>query len=408
MENQNETKKDAALTVSQLTELIKTMLEGSFQNIILKGEISNFKPSASGHLYFSIKDSDCQISAVMFRGAAAALNFAPRDGMFVQARGKITVYGPRGNYQIQISSMIEAGAGNILEMIEMRKRKLAAEGLFDSGRKKTLPFFAQTVGVVTSPNGAALRDILNIRSRRNSKISIVVFPALVQGETAADSIARMIQAANRYKLCEILIVGRGGGSLEDLLPFSDEKVVRAVADSEIPVISAVGHEIDWALSDFAADVRAPTPSAAAELAFPRISDIENSISLFKENILSEMQNRINSLRLMLKTFDPENMRTRLQNIEQKYSERFDKAVTSIHDTMLDIIRERRVGLNLCIQALENCNPQNILNRGYSIVCDEGGKIIRSAEGFSGGEKIQIRPAKGIIHATVDKSVISEN
>ena len=261
---QNESKKDNALTVSQLTELIKTMLESSFQNIILKGEISNYKPSSSGHLYFSLKDSDSQISAVMFRGAASALNFIPKDGMLVQVRGKITVYGPRGNYQIQVSSMIEAGAGNIMEMIEMRKRKLAAEGLFDSARKRTVPFFPKTVGVVTSPNGAALRDILNIRRRRNDKVSVIVFPAIVQGENAADTIEYMIKVANKYNMCDVLIVGRGGGSLEDLLPFSEEKVVRAIAKSKIPVISAVGHEIDWALSDFAADVRAPTPSAAAE------------------------------------------------------------------------------------------------------------------------------------------------
>ena len=226
---QNESKKDNALTVSQLTELIKTMLESSFQNIILKGEISNYKPSSSGHLYFSLKDSDSQISAVMFRGAASALNFIPKDGMLVQVRGKITVYGPRGNYQIQVSSMIEAGAGNIMEMIEMRKRKLAAEGLFDSARKRTVPFFPKTVGVVTSPNGAALRDILNIRRRRNDKVSVIVFPAIVQGENAADTIEYMIKVANEYNMCDVLIVGRGGGSLEDLLPFSEEKVVRAIA-----------------------------------------------------------------------------------------------------------------------------------------------------------------------------------
>ena len=399
---QNESKKDNALTVSQLTELIKTMLEGSFQNIILKGEISNYKPSSSGHLYFSLKDSDSQISAVMFRGAASALNFIPKDGMLVQVRGKITVYGPRGNYQIQVSSMIEAGAGNIMEMIEMRKRKLAAEGLFDSARKRPIPFFPKTVGVVTSPNGAALRDILNIRRRRNDKVSVIVFPAIVQGENAADTIEYMIKIANEYNMCDVLIVGRGGGSLEDLLPFSEEKVVRAIAKSNIPVISAVGHEIDWALSDFAADVRAPTPSAAAEIAIPRKSDIENNIENFKSILFSEIQNKTNSLRLMLRNFDPENMRTRLQNIEQKYSERFDKAFDSMKDAMENIIKDRRIKIKMYLQNLENCNPQNIFDRGYSMVCDENGKIIRKSSELSNGAKIKIRPAEGLIFATVDK------
>lgn len=403
MEMQNESKKDNALTVSQLTELIKTMLESSFQNIILKGEISNYKPSSSGHLYFSLKDSDSQISAVMFRGAASALNFIPKDGMLVQVRGKITVYGPRGNYQIQLSSMIEAGAGNIMEMIEMRKRKLAAEGLFDSARKRTVPFFPKTVGVVTSPNGAALRDILNIRRRRNDKVSVIVFPAIVQGENAADTIEYMIKVANKYNMCDVLIVGRGGGSLEDLLPFSEEKVVRAIAKSKIPVISAVGHEIDWALSDFAADVRAPTPSAAAEIAIPRKSDIESNIENFKSILFSEIQNKTNSLRLMLRNFDPENMQTRLQNIEQKYSERFDKAFDSMKDAIENIIKDKRIKIKLCLQNLENCNPQNIFDRGYSMVCDENGKIIRKSSELSNGEKIKIKPAEGLIFATVDKT-----
>lgn len=400
---QNESKKDNALTVSQLTELIKTMLESSFQNIILKGEISNYKPSSSGHLYFSLKDSDSQISAVMFRGAASALNFIPKDGMLVQVRGKITVYGPRGNYQIQVSSMIEAGAGNIMEMIEMRKRKLAAEGLFDSARKRTVPFFPKTVGVVTSPNGAALRDILNIRRRRNDKVSVIVFPAIVQGENAADTIEYMIKVANKYNMCDVLIVGRGGGSLEDLLPFSEEKVVRAIAKSKIPVISAVGHEIDWALSDFAADVRAPTPSAAAEIAIPRKSDIESNIENFKSILFSEIQNKTNSLRLMLRNFDPENMQTRLQNIEQKYSERFDKAFDSMKDAIENIIKDKRIKIKLCLQNLVNCNPQNIFDRGYSMVCDENGKIIRKSSELSNGAKIKIKPAEGLIFATVDKT-----
>ena len=398
-----EERNDKSLTVSQLTNLIKTMLENSFQNVVLKGEISNFKPSASGHIYFSLKDVDAQISAVMFRGNAQFLSFQPKDGTMVQVKGKLSVYAPRGNYQLIITSMEKAGTGNIMEMIEMRKRKLAAEGLFDSSRKRQLPFFPETVGVVTSPNGAALRDILNIRKRRNDKVNITVFPALVQGETAAPTIVQMIETANRYKMCDVLIVGRGGGSLEDLLPFSEESVVRAIAASEIPVVSAVGHEIDWALSDFAADRRAPTPSAAAEIVIPEKSVIQENIAFFKTDIYNSMENRIKNLRLLLKTFDPENMCTRLQNIEQRFSERFDRVYESIIDTMNTLIQERRIRIQRCTEILENCNPQTIFDRGYSMVTDSNGNVIRNSEYVSSGDVINIRPSKGIITARVTKT-----
>lgn len=398
-----EERNDKSLTVSQLTNLIKTMLENSFQNVVLKGEISNFKPSASGHIYFSLKDADAQISAVMFRGNAQFLSFQPKDGTMVQVKGKLSVYAPRGNYQLIITSMEKAGTGNIMEMIEMRKRKLAAEGLFDSSRKRQLPFFPETVGVVTSPNGAALRDILNIRKRRNDKVNITVFPALVQGETAAPTIVQMIETANRYKMCDVLIVGRGGGSLEDLLPFSEESVVRAIAASEIPVVSAVGHEIDWALSDFAADRRAPTPSAAAEIVIPEKSVIQENIAFFKTDIYNSMESRIKNLRLLLKTFDPENMCTRLQNIEQRFSERFDRVYESIIDTMNTLIQERRIRIQRCTEILENCNPQTIFDRGYSMVTDSNGNVIRNSEYVSSGDVINIRPAKGKITARVTKN-----
>lgn len=393
--------KDNHLTVTQLTDLIKTMLENSFQNILLRGEISNFKPSTSGHLYFSLKDADAQISAVMFRGSAQFLNFQPKDGIMVQVKGKISVYAPRGNYQLIITSMEKAGTGNIMEIIEQRKRKLAAEGLFDSARKKQLPYFPNTVGIVTSPTGAALRDILNIRKRRNDKVNIIVFPALVQGDTAAPSIVEMIKTANRFSMCDVLIVGRGGGSLEDLLPFSEESVVRAIAESEIPVVSAVGHEIDWALSDFAADKRAPTPSAAAEIVIPEKNAIIEEISFHKNEMYNTMENRLKNLRLLLKTFNPENMVSRLQNIEQRLSERFDRAFDSMKESLEEKIRNNRYRVSRCIDILENCNPQTVFDRGYSMVTDENGKIIRNSAEVKSGSQIHIRPATGEFSATVN-------
>lgn len=398
-----------ALSVSQLTGLIKTMLEGSFSNISLKGEISNFRPNASGHLYFSLKDSDSQISAVMFRGRAASLDFTPKDGTLVVVKGSVSVYAPRGNYQIIITSMTKAGAGDILEMIEQRKRQFAQEGLFDSSRKKNIPFFPGTVGIVTSPTGAALRDILQIVRRRNDKVSIVILPALVQGEEAAPSITRMIKIANTYSLCDVLIVGRGGGSLEDLLPFSEECVVRAIANSDIPVVSAVGHEIDWALSDFAADLRASTPSAAAELTVPEKRSVTESIQSAVTDLKTEIDKRIKNMKLLLKTFTPESMELQFRNIELPVLNRFDTVQKQLEQNMQNYIEEKRRKIAQCTQILENCNPQTIFDRGYSMVCDaETGRVIRNASDTAFGKKLLIRPSKGSIYAEVTKtSEVSE-
>ncbi|MEJ5189985.1 MAG: exodeoxyribonuclease VII large subunit, partial [Breznakiellaceae bacterium] len=252
-------------TVSELTERIRACLEGFFPLVIVEGEISNYRPSSTGHIYFTLKDEGAAIQAVLFKNRQRALQVELRDGLRVRVRGSLSVYPQRGTYQIICETIEASGEGAILAMLEERKRRLAAEGLFDPAKKKPLPAFPSSVGIVSSPTGAAVRDILNILQRRARGIRIIIFPTPVQGTDAAPIIARRIEQANQWNLVEVLIVGRGGGSLEDLLPFSEEIVVRAIATSHIPVISAVGHEIDWALSDFAADVRAPTPSAAAEL-----------------------------------------------------------------------------------------------------------------------------------------------
>ena len=395
--------KDNVFTVTQLTNLIKTMLEGTFPNVQLRGEISNFKiNSTSGHMYFVLKDMQSQISAVMFRGRAAYLDFTPKDGMMVTVQGSISVYGPRGNYQIIASSMHQAGIGDIMEMIEKRKRLLAAEGLFDSDRKKNLPPYPKTVGIVTSPTGAALRDILQIIRRRNDSVNVTVLPAQVQGDGAAETIVRMIRAANRWKLCDILIVGRGGGSIEDLLPFSDESVVRAVAESEIPTVSAVGHEIDLALTDYAADVRAPTPSAAAEIAVPLKNEIVDRITRCRDEMHAELSSRLMHMKMTLKLFQPENMEAQFRRIEQPLQIRLDSARDDLRDAMQKAVEGYRLRIRQCGMTLENCNPQNILDRGYSMVCDaKTGRVIRSAEETEKGAELTIRPARGLISATVN-------
>ena len=391
---------DKIFTVSELNGIIKEFLEG-FPVITLEGEISNYRPNSSGHLYFNLKDNSSIISAVMFRGAAYSLSFAPKDGMKVQVTGKLSVYGPQGKYQIIISKMSIAGEGDILRMIEERKRKLAAEGLFDQTKKKKLPAFPKTIGIVTSPTGAALRDILQITKRRNKCISVNIFPALVQGTDAAATIAQQINTANAFNLCDVLIVGRGGGSLEDLLPFSEECVVRAIAESHIPVVSAVGHEIDWALSDYAADLRAPTPSAAAEIVVPQLSEIKTILLQYSNELYENSMNRVEKIKLMIKSFKPENLEMQFRSIEQPLLQRFDNAKEGLFQNIIQKLRDTRQYIENCETVLENASPQTIFNRGYSMVRNKNsGEIVRSTENIQEGTELEIVPASGKITATV--------
>ncbi len=387
-------------SVSQITDLIKEILETSFRSIIIEGEISNWRPSAAGHIYFTLKDNNAQIKAVIFRGAAMKLNFRPKDGDKVRCTGNLSVYAPQGNYQIIVNTMEIAGAGNILQMLEERKRKLAAEGLFDDSRKKTLPVLPSTIGVVTSPTGAAIRDILNVTKRRNPGVNIIVLPAIVQGEGAAQTICKMIEIANFYELCDVLIVGRGGGSLEDLLPFSEESVVRAVAASKIPTISAVGHEIDWALCDYAADRRAPTPSAAAEMAVPLLADLKQNIANYKDSLYDSVKRNTEKTRLLVRQFNPESLEVRFRNIQQPLLNRFATARENLPKNLQDKIRDLRVRLQSNVTILENASPQTIFDRGYSMVTGPDGKVVRDASALNIGDKLVITPAKGKIEANV--------
>lgn len=390
-------------SVSQITSYIKEILETAFTTIVVEGEISNWRPSSSGHVYFTLKDNTAQLKAVMFKGSLYSLTFRPKDGDRVRCTGRISVYEPQGNYQLIVNKMEATGAGDILAMLEERKKKLAAEGLFDEQNKKPLPLLPRTIGVVTSPTGAAIRDILQVSRRRNKNINVIVFPALVQGEGAAQTIVKMIEIANYYKLCDILIVGRGGGSLEDLLPFSEEAVVRAVAMSEIPVISAVGHEIDWALCDYAADKRAATPSAAAELAVPLLSDITQDITYYKTELYNAIKQKIENKRLIVRAFDPSALEIRFRNIQQPLLNRFDNAKEGLKDGILEKIKDLRTRIATCRTVLENASPQTIFNRGYSMVTDEKGNIIRNSAQVKSGEMLTITPSEGKIKAKVEET-----
>ncbi|MEW6565325.1 MAG: exodeoxyribonuclease VII large subunit [Spirochaetota bacterium] len=390
------------LSVSELTELIKTCLEGTFSEVTVEGEISNYRPSSTGHLYFTLKDAGAALQVVMFKNRLRALTFIPRDGQRVKARGSISVYPQRGTYQLVCEYLEEAGTGDILAMLEERKRRLAAEGLFDEARKRSIPRFPETVGVISSPTGAAVQDILNILRRRAAGIRVIIVPTPVQGSEAGPIIARRIEQANQWHLADVLIVGRGGGSLEDLLPFSEEVVVRAVANSEIPVISAVGHEIDWALSDFAADLRAPTPSAAAELVSANRQETLEMVRGYRRLLEDSIQGRLDRARLLIKPFAPENLELRFRAILQPRLVRFDDAKEGLLLGMKDRLTRARRKLELAVNTLESSSPLAILERGYAVVQDaESGAIIRRASEAAPGKLLQIRPMEGLFTARTE-------
>ncbi len=357
----------SVLSVGALTALIKNSLETSFSTLLVEGEVTNAKLSSSGHYYFSLKDKDALIQAVMFKFRASDMDFELADGLKVVARGSVSVYAARGQYQLIVQSLRKSGVGDLLAMIEERKRRLAAEGLFDQDRKKALPRLPSRVGVVTSPTGAALRDILNVMGRRNSGIDILLLPAPVQGEDAAGIIAARIRQANILKLADVLIVGRGGGSPEDLLAFSDELVVRAIAASEIPVISAVGHEIDWALSDFAADLRAPTPSAAAELVTESREMLLREVEQFGGALESAVRARLDEARRAVSVFTPDDVEARFMRIFMPVARRLDDAGESLRSGQAARLRDAGHRVALAGTSLELASPLAVLARGYSIV-----------------------------------------
>ncbi len=394
-------------SVSKVNGYIKTMLEKDFvlNCIWVAGEISNFKKHSSGHMYFSLKDTDSVIRCIMFKGDADVLPFMPENGMSVIICGYVTVYEKAGDYQIVAQLMKPDGVGALTIAFEQLKEKLGAEGLFDPDYKREIPKRPKNIAVVTSPTGAAVRDIIKIARERNSSVSITVVPALVQGDAAADSIVEGIRLANRLRKADTIIVGRGGGSIEDLWAFNEEKVARAIFASEIPVISAVGHETDFTIADFVADMRASTPSNAAELA---VNDIH------------EDRRRAESLfdRLQRNVFD---------TIDRK-EERYDRLVSSKSLTQpLAPINERKDYVNLladrmkastenkikndsfllskAVSTLEALSPLKVLSRGYSYTESEAGEVISSAEKISGGDNIYITFLDGRVSAAAKDKVM---
>ncbi len=367
------------LTVSQLTGHIKATLESSFDRVLVTGEISNFKRhSPSGHAYFSLKDEAATLSAVMWRSRVSGLFFSPQDGMQVIAKGRITVYPPRGNYQIDVTSLQPAGMGELQIAFEKLKQKLYEEGLFDEEYKKPLPQYPSKIGIVTSETGAAFRDIVTVVKRRFPAIELLLYPVRVQGSGAAEDIARAIRDLNRYGKLDVIITGRGGGSLEDLWAFNEEIVARAIFDSEIPVVSAVGHEIDYSIADMVADVRAPTPSAAAEIVVPDRREMLEIINDFAYTlnwrVFDIVHEKRETIRQLVNTYSFNRPYDLMRSFSQRVDE-IDRQLKSIMAHRFAITRSRATSLH---QRLEALNPENVLNRGYAIVYD-GDTILPSKQ-----------------------------
>lgn len=407
------------LTVGMLNKLIRRQLETEFSIVWLKGEISNFKAHPSGHFYFSLKDKDAQISAVMFRGYNSQLRFKPEDGMEVVVRGKITVYEPRGNYQIMCESMEPVGAGALQKAFEQLKRKLQAEGLFDQARKRAIPSAPKHIAIVTSPSGAAIRDMLNVLSRRYKAARITLVPTAVQGVKATSEIVKAIGLANQLRDVDVLIVGRGGGSIEDMWSFNEESVARAIVASRVPVISAVGHEIDFTIADFVADLRAPTPSAAAELVAKNADEQVSLIRRLERNLLVGFNTKLQRLANAVRTshrllVDP---RRRIEDAILRCDDLIERLERSVYDTIdrtrvtLEMTDERlgdrlrrrienvRAKFVRAASLLDGLSPLRVLDRGYALVTYQG-RALTDARTVQTGDVVSIRLAQGEIEAGV--------
>jgi len=388
-------------TVSELTRRIKGVLETSFTNVAVTGEISNFKRHSSGHIYFTLKDEGAQLSAVMWRGRSMNLFFTPQDGMKVIAIGNITVYEVRGQYQIDVIQLQPLGIGELQLAFERLKQKLAAEGLFDAEHKKTIPEYPERIGIVTSPTGAAIQDILNILSRRFPAVEVILYPVKVQGEGAAREIATAIQDFNKYGKIDVMIVGRGGGSLEDLWAFNEEIVARAIYNSKIPVISAVGHEIDFTISDFVADLRAPTPSAAAELVVKHQTEIIEYLRNFCYNIEQEIRNLIKSHKERIASLFQSYAFNRPFDIVRQFSQRIDELSRNIDRNILTTLNLNHQKLDSLIKRINSLNPTSVLERGYAMIYRDN-KVIDRSYKLQSDDKIEIKFHDGNVPALIEK------
>jgi exodeoxyribonuclease VII large subunit len=380
------------LSVTQLNRIVRELLETSIPLLWVGGEISNLTRAASGHWYFSLKDGTAQVRCVMFRNRNAALDWVPKEGDKVEARALVSLYEARGEFQLTIESLQKAGLGALFEAFEKLKQKLDLEGLFAPEKKRALPAFPKQIGIVTSPDAAALRDVLTTLRRRMPSIPVIIYPTQVQGKGSAETIAKAINSASQRAECDVLIVCRGGGSMEDLWSFNEEIVARAIASCSIPVVSGIGHETDFTIADFAADRRAPTPTAAAELVSPDRATMQHKVSQTMQRLNRQisfgLQNRMQRLdtlahRLIHPGERIEQRKTALGHLQMR-----------LQNTMRQQLILRQTHLHRLSQNLEHLAPQQVLNRGYSMVQNEAGAVIHSQSQLQPGEQVNITFAQG--------------
>lgn len=380
------------LKVSELNGYIKNIIDGDemLANVYIKGEISNFKRHYSGHLYFTLKDETSLIKCVMFKSYTNYLNFEPKDGMSVVILGSVSVFERDGVYQVYAKGMEPEGVGALYKAYEKLKAKLSEEGLFDEAHKKPIPILPRTIGVVTSKTGAVIRDIINVTTRRLPNVNIILYPAAVQGEGAAQTIVNGIKYFNKAKNVDTIIIGRGGGSLEDLWPFNEEITARAIYESEIPIISAVGHETDFTIADFVADLRAPTPSAAGELAVPDVLEVRWKLENINKRLANSLRKKVENMRI--KYDNLKNSRA-LKNPYDALRQKMivcDNLYKNIENNFSLKVKDRHIKLVGFIGRLENLSPLKTMLRGYSIVENLDGKVIKSVNDLSKNDEISIR------------------
>lgn len=390
-------------SVSEITREIKVLLEGDFSSLWIEGEISNFKRHSSGHLYFSLKDADAQLSCVMWRGRNSGLLFKPEDGMKVIAYGNITLYERQGRYQLDIARMRPVGIGELQAAFEALKRKLDAEGLFLSEHKKPIPEFPKKIGIVTSPTGAAIRDIVSIIERRFPSVELILWPARVQGPGAAEEITEGIKSLNHFNNIDVIIVGRGGGSMEDLWPFNEENVARAIFESVIPVVSAVGHEIDFSISDFVADLRAPTPSAAAEMVVRDQNELKQHLIHWQNQMSQKLLGNIQWYRDKLETFTKHYGLRRPFDLIREYRFRLDDINKSLDSTLSSQLVEKQHLVSQQKARLLSLDPKAVLKRGYSITSRlSDNKVISASDELQVNDQIAVQFYDGKIEGQVNK------
>ena len=391
---------DKYLTVSALTNYLKYKFDTdeNLKCVFLKGEISNFKSHTTGHLYFSIKDENSKINAIMFSTNARKINFVPQEGTKVLVVGRVSVYPSTGNYQIYVDDMMEDGVGNLYVAFEKLKADLEKEGLFREEHKKAIPKYPKRVGVVTAPTGAAIRDIISTIKRRYPICEVIVFPSLVQGDNAKEDIVRNIKLAENYNI-DTLIVGRGGGSIEDLWPFNEEIVARAIYECKIPVISAVGHEVDFTIADFVADHRAPTPTGAAEIAVPNKLDVINYIEQLKIRTQKSTLNKINFLKEKLNKITSSYILKNPMNLYELKLQSYDMILERLKYNINTIYQNKSNKYLQVISKLEALSPLNTIKRGYSIVKKDD-KVIKSVKDIKKQDKLDIKLSDGDIKVEV--------